>query len=86
MGDAGEGLVDAESRLAERLEEREEEKKRARQVGKTGDPERARQIESFRLARTEMLRQLELATHQVRRQQLDQAIAELDRRITQLSK
>lgn len=86
MGDAGEGLVDAESRLAERLEEREEEKKRARQVGKGGDPERARQIESLRLARTEMQRQLELATHQARKQQLNQAIAELDRRITQLSK
>ncbi|MBI4266010.1 MAG: hypothetical protein HY657_16670 [Acidobacteria bacterium] len=85
MGDAGEGLVDAESRLAERLEEREEEKKRARQIARSGDPERARQIESFRLARTEMQRQLDLATQQARRQQLSQAIAELDRRITQLS-
>ena len=34
MGDAGEGLVDAESRLAERMEEREEEKRKARQAGK----------------------------------------------------
>ena len=84
MGDAGEGLVDAESRLAERLEEREEEKKRARQVARGGDPERSRQLESFRLARTEMQRQLEVATHQARKQQLNQAIAELDRRITQL--
>ena len=84
MGDAGEGLVDAESRLAERHEEREEEKKRARQVAKGGDPERSRQIESFRLARTEMQRQLEVATHQARKQQLNQAIAELDRRIKQL--
>ncbi len=86
MGDAGEGLVDAESRLAERMEEREEEKKRSRQIAKGGDPERTRQIESCRLARTEMQRQLELATHQARKQQLSQAIAELDRRITQLSK
>jgi hypothetical protein len=86
MGDAGEGLVDAASRLAECLEEREEEKKRSRQVAKSGDPERVRQLESFRLARTEMQRQLKLATHQARRQQLGQAIAELDRRITQLSK
>ena len=37
MGDAGEGLVDAESRLAERMEEREEEKKKARQAGKGTD-------------------------------------------------
>ena len=86
MGDAGEGLVDAESRLAERMEEREDEKKKARQIGKGGDPEHARQLESCRLARTEMQRQLEVTTHQVRRQQLGQAIAELDRRISQLSR
>ena len=86
MGDAGEGLVDAESRLAERLEEREDEKKKARQIAKSGDPERVRQLESFRLARTELQRQLELSTHQVRKQQLGQAIAELDRRISQLAK
>ena len=85
MGDAGEGLVDAESRLAERMEEREEEKKKARQASKGGDPERARQLESLRLAKTEMQRQLELTTHQTRKQQLNQAIAELDRRITQLA-
>jgi hypothetical protein len=85
MGDAGEGLVDAESRLAERMEEREEEKKKARQAGKGGDPERVRQLESLRLAKTEMQRQLELTTHQARKQQLNQAIAELDRRITQLA-
>jgi len=85
MGDAGEGLVDAESRLAERMEEREEEKKKARQIGKSGDPERARQLESLRLARTEMQRQLELTTHQTRKQQLNQAIAELDRRIKQMA-
>jgi hypothetical protein len=46
MGDAGEGLVDAESRLAERMEEREDEKKKARQIAKSGDPERVRQLES----------------------------------------
>jgi len=86
MGDAGEVLVDAESRLAERMEEREQEKRKARQGGKGPDPERARQLESFRLARTEMQRQLELTTHEARKQQLKQAIAELDRRITELSK
>jgi hypothetical protein len=84
MGDAGEGLVDAESRLAERMEEREQEKKRARLAAK-GDPERIRQLESLRLARTEMQRQLELTTHQARKQQLGQAIEELDKRIAQLS-
>ena len=86
MGDAGEGLVDAESRLAERMEEREQERRKDRQSGTSTDPERARQIESLRLARTEMQRQLELATHAARRQQLSQAIAEIDKRITALSK
>ena len=86
MGDAGEGLVDAESRLAERMEEREQEKRKARQAGKGGDPERMRQLESLRLARTEMQRQLDVTTHDARKQQLGQAIAELDRRLEELSK
>jgi hypothetical protein len=86
MGDSGEGLVDAESRLAERMEEREQEKRQARQASAGTDPERARQVESLRLARTETQRQLELATHPARKQQLNQAIAEIDRRIKTLTK
>jgi len=86
MGDAGEGLVDAESRLAERMEEREQEKRQARQAAVSGDPERLRQLESLRLARTELQRQLELTTHAARKQQLENAIGELDRRIADLSK
>jgi hypothetical protein len=86
MGDAGEGLVDAESRLAERMEEREQERRRSRLSAKAGDPEKMRQLESFRLARIEMQRQLELASHDARRKQLGQAIAELDSRIAKLSK
>jgi hypothetical protein len=85
MGDAGEGLVDAESRLAERMEEREEEKRKARQGGKGADPERVRQVESLKLARIELQRQLDLTTHPARRQQLTQALAEIDKRIKQLS-
>jgi hypothetical protein len=86
MGDAGEGLVDAESRLAERMEEREQEKRQARQAASSGDPERLRQLESARLARTEMQRQLELTAHPARKQQLENAIKELERRITDLAK
>ena len=85
MGDAGEGLVDAESRLAERMEEREEEKRKARQGAKGPDTERVRQIESLKLARTELQRQLELTAHPARKQQLTQALAELEKRIKQLS-
>jgi len=85
MGDAGEGLVDAESRLAERMEEREEEKRKARQAAKGTDPERVRQVESLKLARTEMQRQLEVATHPARKQQLSQALTEIEKRIKELS-
>jgi len=85
MGDAGEGLVDAESRLAERMEEREQEKRQARMGPVTADPERARERESLRLARTEMERQLELTTSDVRRQQLSQALGELEKRLKALT-
>jgi hypothetical protein len=85
MGDAGEGLVDAESRLAERMEEREQERRAARLRTQSADPERVRRLESLRLARTEMERQLTAASHDARREQLQQAIAEIDRRIADLS-
>ena len=84
-GDAGEGLVDAESRLAERMDEREQERERRRAVIITGDPEQMRQLESYRLARTELQNQRESATNKQRLKQLDDSIKELDRRIAKLS-
>jgi hypothetical protein len=86
MGDAGEGLVDAESRLAERMEEREQERRQARLGPSKVDPEKVRQVESLRLARTEMERQLEATTHDARRQQLRQAISEVEKRLKALAK
>jgi hypothetical protein len=86
MGDAGEGLVDAESRLAERMEEREQEKRQARLGPTTADPEKARELESLRLAKTEMQRQLDLTTHEVRRSMLAQALTEIDKRLKALAK
>lgn len=86
MGDAGEGLIDADARIQERMDELEQERKRAKQTALQGDPEKVRQLESCRLARTELQRQLDATTHQARKQQLTQAIAELDKRITALSK
>ena len=86
MGDAGEGLIDADARLQERMDELEQERKKAKRGALQGDPEQARQLESCRLARTELQRQLDTTTHQARKQQLTQAIAELDKRITALSK
>jgi hypothetical protein len=80
MGDAGEGLIDAESRIQERIEELEQERSQARRRT-VGDPEQLRAVESLRLARTELQRQLQATTHERRRTQIGEAIAELDRRI-----
>jgi uncharacterized membrane protein (DUF106 family) len=86
MGDAGEGLIDADARIQERMDELEEQRKKARQGALQGDPEKVRQLESHRLARTELQRQLDATTHAARKQQLTQAIAELDNRIAALEK
>ena len=85
MGDAGAGLVDAESRLAERMEEREQAKRQARLGPSTADPEKTRETESLKLARTEMQRQLDLTTHEVRRARLAQAIGEIEKRLKALT-
>ena len=86
MGDAGEGLIDAESRIQERMEEVEAE--RTRRGGKKLTPEHVRAVESLqslRLARTEIERQQDATTHEGRRAQLAQALAELDRRMAVVS-
>ena len=82
MGDAAEGLIDADSRIQERMEElqRERAQKHARPAR---DPERLRMRESLRLARTELERQFEATTHERRRAQLQQAIQEITRRMTE---
>ena len=82
MGDAGEGLIDQESRIQERMEEleRERAKKHARVVR---DPEKVRALESLKLARKELDAQFAATIHDGRRAQLQQAIAEVDRRIAE---
>ncbi len=84
MSDGGEGLVDATSRLAERMEELEEARRSARLAGPAIDPERARALESLRLARTDIQRQLASVTHAGRRQQLLAALDEVERRLSAL--
>ncbi len=80
MGDAAEGLVDQEARIQERQDELQSRKK-AR--GPVKDPDREHAIESCRLAKAELERQLAATRHPVRRQQIEAAIAELDRRIAE---
>jgi hypothetical protein len=84
MGDAGEGLIDADARIQERMEELERERV-TRRTKETVDPEQARALESLRLARTELGRQLEATAHERRRAQLVQAIEELERRMKEMS-
>ena len=80
MSDAGEGLIDADARIQERMEELERERTRTR-TKDTGDPEQARALESLRLARAELQGQLEATTHERRRAQIGQAIDEIERRM-----
>jgi hypothetical protein len=84
MGDAGEGLIDADSRIQERMEELERERAKA-QLRDVRDPEVVRQLESLRLARTELERQLSATSHARRRDQIGQAMAEIDRRMAETS-
>jgi hypothetical protein len=84
MGDAGEGLIDADSRLQERMDElaRAREDRRRAEVK---DPELAREQESLRLARAAVEQQLNETTHEGRRAQLTHALADLDRRAAALT-
>jgi hypothetical protein len=85
MGDAGEGLIDADTRLQERMDELEEERRAVRTRRPLEDPERVRQRESLKLARAELQHQLERTGHPARRMQITQAIAELDKRLETLA-
>jgi len=80
MGDAGEGLIDADARIQERMEELERERRQTH-TKPVRDPEKVRALESLRLARTELARQLEVTTHEQRKVQIRQALEELDRRM-----
>ena len=80
MGDAAEGLVDAEARIQERLDELQRPKKPRAPVK---DPDKVRELESYRLAKAELERQLQVTSHPVRRKQIEAAIEELDRRLAE---
>ena len=85
MGDAGEGWVDAEARIHERMEELERERN-APKGRVIRDPELERNLESLRLARTELERQLNTSQHAGRKAQIAQAIDEIDTRIAAIQK
>ena len=82
MGDAGEGLIDADARIQERMEELERDRKQSKKKD-TRDPEKVRTLESLRLAKTELDRQMQATQHAGRRAQLAQAIGEVERRMAE---
>jgi hypothetical protein len=83
MGDSGEGLIDAESRIQERMEEMQANREKKNEPAKD-EPERFLKLGSLNLVRTQLTRQLEIATHENRRKQLTGAITDIDRQIAEL--
>jgi len=83
MGDSGEGLIDAEARIQERMEEMQASRDQKREPAKD-NPERTLKLGSLNLVRTQLTRQLEVATHENRRSQLNSAITDIDRQIAEL--
>ena len=83
MGDSGEGLIDNEARIQERMEELQRNRELARRPA-VANPELARQLESLELARKEIVRAIESATHPTRKAQLTAALADIEKRIAQL--
>ena len=81
MGDSGEGLIDADARIQERMEELERERTRQNHGKIVRDPVKVHALESLRLARTELDRQLVATTNERRRTQIAQAIEEINRRM-----
>ena len=81
MGDAGEGLIDAESRIQERMEDLARDRTKSRAGARTPEQARANEsLKSLELARRELEGQLGPTTHERRRAQIAQALAEIDRR------
>jgi hypothetical protein len=83
MGDAGEVLVDAEDRLQERLAEREQEKERRASNPPPENPARQRKLTSLELAKAELRNQAEVTRNPLRREQIEQALADINRRIAE---
>ena len=82
MGDAGEGLVDAESRAAERMAEREEEKRNRQERARPPiDAQHERAMRSLQLARAELTRQAEQTQNPRRQEQIRQALADIEQKL-----
>ncbi len=85
MGDSGEGLVDAEARIQERMEEMERERERAKGPSVKKNAQLEREIELLKMARTPLEQQLKATTHPARKAQLIKALGDLDNKIAVLT-
>ena len=84
MGDSGEGLVDAEARIQERMDELARERgNKQRRNGR--DPELQRALESLKLTRTQLDVQLRKTTFDARKSQLIKAIDDIDRKMADVT-
>jgi hypothetical protein len=81
MGDAGEGLVDAEARAQERMDELAAAR-RERAGEPIANPEAVQQRRSLELAKAQLTQQLAAATHPVRQAQLRAAIQEMEEKLS----
>jgi hypothetical protein len=67
------------------MDELEEERRAARSKKPLEDPEKVRQRESLKLARTEMQQQLARTEHPARKGQIEQALIEIDKRLASVT-
>jgi hypothetical protein len=86
MGDAGEGLVDTQSRLQELIEERDAARraKAGARLGSAQDPERERQLRSLTMAEAELRRQQASTQNPIRLDQIRLALADIQKRLAAL--
>jgi hypothetical protein len=83
MGDAGEGLIDSESRIQERMDELARARAERSQV-LVAPAATVQAVESLKLARADLQRQFDATPNERRRASIAQAIADLDRRLAEL--
>lgn len=85
MGDAGEGLIDADARIQELADEREAARRERRAQKPQIDPVKNAEITSLKLGLAELKRQFDATEHPVRRQQLQAAISDVEKRLAALA-
>jgi hypothetical protein len=85
MGDAGEGLIDADARIQELADEREAARRERRAPKIKIDPVKNAKISALTLGLSELRRQFDATDHPVRRKQLQAAIADVEKQLAKLT-